>query len=57
MSIVSFFLELPEKILQRQIVFSRMTNDNDNSFFNNGAQPSNNSQDFQDAEIVEDDKN
>jgi putative membrane protein len=49
--IVSFFLGLPEKIRQHQVIFKRMTNFDD-PFFNN-QQQSELSQEFQDAEIVD----
>ncbi|MDR0436802.1 MAG: phage holin family protein [Bacteroidales bacterium] len=53
--IVGFFLGLPEKIRQQQIVFKRMTNFED-PFFNQTSHNSDNSQDFQDAEIVDDEE-
>ncbi|MCL2683520.1 MAG: phage holin family protein [Bacteroidales bacterium] len=51
--VVGFFLGLPEKIRQQQIIFKRMTNFED-PFFNQTSQKSDDSQEFQDAEIVED---
>jgi putative membrane protein len=55
MSIVSFFLELPEKIRQNQIFFKRVTNLDEDPFFDETSQQTNSSTEFQDAEIIEDD--
>ncbi len=56
MSIVSFFLELPEKIRQNQIVFKRVTNFDEDPFFNETSQQSDDSTEFQDAEVVDEDE-
>ena len=57
MPIISFVLGLPEKIRQQQIIIKRMTNLDDNPAFKDmyQQQQSSGSQDFQDAEVVEDD--
>ncbi|MCL2416800.1 MAG: phage holin family protein [Bacteroidales bacterium] len=58
MPIISFLLGLPEKIRQQQIIIKRtMMNFDDNPMFKDmqQQQQSENSQDFQDAEIVDDD--
>jgi putative membrane protein len=56
MPIVSFLLGLPEKIRQQQIIIKRMTNFDDHPAFKDmhQHQQSNDPQEFQDAEIVED---
>jgi putative membrane protein len=58
MPIISFFLGLPEKIRENKIVIKRMTNFDDHPAFKDmyQQQQSNNPQDFQDAEIVEEDE-
>ena len=53
--IVSFFLGLPEKIRQQQIIFKRMTTFQD-PFFDEKSHRADDSQDFQDAEIVDEDE-
>jgi len=59
MPIVSFLLGLPEKIRQQQIIFSQMhkttTTTVESPFFDKKTWVNGESQDFQDAEIVEDD--
>jgi putative membrane protein len=63
MPIVSFFLGLPEKIRQQQVIFRRMTGTDTTStttvespFFDTKTWVNGESQDFQDAEIVEEDE-
>jgi len=55
MPIFSFFLGLPEKIRQQKIIIKRVINFGNPPFSDETSQESNDSQDFQDAEIVEDD--
>lgn len=55
MPIISFLLGLPEKIRQQQIVIRRTMNFDDHPAFKDMQQQSDNSQDIQDAEIVDDD--
>ncbi|MCL2414057.1 MAG: phage holin family protein [Bacteroidales bacterium] len=57
MPIISFLLGLPEKIRQQQIIIKRTMNFDDHPAFKDmhQQQQSENSQDFQDAEIVDDD--
>ena len=57
MPIVSFFLGLPEKFRQNQIVIKRMVNFEDDPFFDEMAGHPGHSQEFQDAEVVDDDDN
>ena len=52
---ISFFLGVPEKIRQNQIIIKRMVNFDEDPFFNDGSQQYNDSSDFQDVEIVEED--
>ncbi len=55
LAIVSFFLELPEKIRQNQIIIKRMTtNPNNDPYFDNTPRQSNDSAEYQDAEIIDD---
>ena len=54
--IVSFFLGLPEKIRQQQIIFKRVINFED-PFSNQTSQKNDDWQDFQDAEIIDDETN
>lgn len=54
MSIVSFILELPEKIRKNQIVFERFMNSHTQDQPFHQDQQSDQPSDFQDAEIVED---
>ena len=56
MSIVRFFLELPEKLRQHQIIFKYMRTFED-PFSDENLEISDHLQDFQDAEIMEEDAN
>ena len=56
MSIVRFFLELPEKFRQHKIIFKYM-NTFEDPFSDENLGISDHSQDFQDAEIMEEENN